>query len=129
MIDLDLQLRNLAKSPYWQSLYIASKKSNIQLFENTSNFSGIQVRLLYWLEVYRGLYEELSTFEDNLLTENVINNNFRCDCYLIYRNKKQEFLWRKYRQEEANSRMKANKKKKFKHPGKESNIQVELRRE
>ena len=129
MADLDTHLRTLARSNYWQSLYSASKKNNISLFENTSNFSGIQIKFLYWIQIYSMLYEELSTYEDKHLTEKVLESNFRTDCYLIYRNKKHEFLWKKHRQEEEEAKIKANRKKNFKHPGKESFINVDLRRE
>ena len=129
MVNIDTSLRFLARSNYWQSIYSASKKSNISLFENNANFSGIQIKFLYWLQIYSMLYEELSTYEDNRLTENVIKSQFRTDCYLIYRNKKHEFLWRKHRQEEEEAKRKASRKKGFKHPGKESTINVDLRRE
>lgn len=129
-MNIETQLRTLAKSSYWQSLYRASQKSSsISLFDNKENFSGLQVQFLYWLQVYQTLYEELSTFEDEFLTEEVIQNNFRCDCYLIYRNKKYEFLWKKHRQEERHTRAKSNFKKNFKNPGKESIVEVDLRRE
>ena len=130
MVNIDKSLRKLARSSYWQNLYRASQKcSNISLFSNFSDYSGIQVKFLYWLQTYQMLYDELSTFEDERLTENVIENDFRADAYLIHRNKKHEFLWKKYREDESNSRRKANHKKKFKHPGKESIIKVDLRRE
>ena len=130
MDNLDNKLRILAKSSYWQALYRASQKcSFVSLFENAGTFSGLQVRFLYWLNAYQLLYDELSTFEDSLLTENVIEDNFRCDSYLAYRNKKHEFSWKKHRQEEEMAKRKASRKKPFKHPGKESTIEVDLRRE
>jgi len=130
MVNIDKSLRKLARSNYWQNLYRASQKcSSLSLFSNFKDYSGIQVKFLYWLQVYQMLYDELSTFEDNLLTEQVIENDFRTDAYLMHRSKKQEFLWKKYRQDEADSRRKARRKKGFKNPGKESNISVDLRRE
>lgn len=130
MVNTDTYLRTLAKSSYWQSLYKASQKcANISLFNNREDFSALQVRFLYWLEVYSLLYEELSTFVDDRLTEKVIANDFRTDAYLAYRNKKYEFLWRKHRQEEKEARLKSRRKKGFTHPGKESLIEVNLRRE
>jgi len=129
-MNLDKSLRVLARDTYWQNIYNSSQKcSNISLFENNDNLSGIQVRFLYWLGTYKMLYEELSTFEDNLLTEDVINNNFRCDCYLIYRNKKQEFLCKKHREEELKANLQSKRKKQFKHSGTEQTIDVQLRRE
>jgi len=129
-MNLDVELRKLAQTVYWQGLYRASLEcSNISLFENTFNYSGLQVRFLYWLSVYKKLYEELSTFEDDSLTEKVIKDIDRCDAYLIHRNKKYEYQWKQHRQTERESRLKNNRKKGFKNPGKESVINVDLRRE
>lgn len=129
-MTLDLQLRNLARSAYWQNLYSASQKcSGIRLFENVSNLSGLQVRFLYWLSTYELLFSELSTHEDDLLTLEVLEDEDRTDAYLIYRNKKHDYLWKKHREEEKNTQLKATRKKGFKHPGKESSINVDLRRE
>ncbi len=130
MNSLDTQLRNLAKSPYWQNIYKASKDcAGINLFENSHNLSGLQSRFMHWLSVYEMLYTELSTYEDDLLTEEVINNEYRTDAYLIYRNKKYDYLWKQHRAEEKQAQLKSNRKKGFKNPGKESVIKVDLRRE
>jgi hypothetical protein len=129
-MNIDTKLRNLAKTNYWQNLYKSSQKcSGIRLFKNSSNFSGLQVRFLYWLSVYELLFTELSTYEDDLLSEAVLADEVRTDAYLIHRNKKQDYLWRKHRDEEKQAQIKANRKKSFKNPGKESLINVDLRRE
>ena len=128
-MDVEKEIRHLAKSNYWQNLYDASKNcSNISLFENNTNFSGLQVRMIYWLSVYSMLYEELQKHEDKLLTENVIKDEMRVDAYLIYRNKKHDFLWRKYRKEEKVAEMKNRHPKKHK-SGDINMIEVDLRRE
>ena len=130
MNSLDTQLRNLSKSPYWQNIYKASKDcAGIRLFKNEYDFSGLQSRFIHWLSVYNMLYTELSTYEDDLLTEEVIDDKDRMDAYLIHRNKKYDYLWKKHRAEEKQAQLKSNRKKGFKHPGKESNINIELRRE
>ena len=129
MNNIEPQIRQLAKSSYYQSLFNASEKLGLQLFENNKNFSGLQVRFLYWLRIYKMLYEELSTHEDILLTEKVIESDFRCDCYLIYRNKKYDFKWKKYRQEERIAELKSRNKKAFSKEGKHQMIDVDLRRE
>ena len=60
------QIRKLARSKYWQELYNASKDlNNISLFNNTTNFSGLQVEFLYWLRVYNMLYTVMT--KENLL--------------------------------------------------------------
>ena len=130
MFDLENQIRKIAKSNKYQNLYNATEKcSGINIFENKSNFSALQLRFLYWLSTYNMLYTELATYEDGLLSEGVIDDDIRTDAYLVYRNKKNEYQWKKYRQEEKEAQMKNNRKKGFKNPGKESLISVDLRRE
>lgn len=127
-MNIESKLRNLAKSSYWQSIYKASQKTHgISLFINTNNFSGLQTRFLYWLATYDLLYTELSTHEDDFLTVDVIEDELRADAYLTYRYKKNEYLWKKHRQEEKEIQLKENRKA-FKNPGKETFIPVDLRR-
>lgn len=126
---LEENLKKMAKHSYWQNLYKFSKEcSNIQLFENVSNFSGLQVRFLYYLALYDMLFEELSKHEDDLLTENVLNDSVRTEAYLIYRNKKHDYLWKKYRREEKLAEHKNKHSNKHK-SGNTSMIEVDLRRE
>jgi hypothetical protein len=128
-MNIESALRTLAKSNYWQSLYNAAEKLGVQLFENDKNFSGLQVRFLYWLSIYSKLYEELSTHEDTLLTEKVIDSEFRTDCYLTYRSKKFDAQWKKYRQDERAAELKGRNKKALSKEGKHQVIDVDLRRE
>jgi len=129
-MTIDDRLRNLAKSVYWQSLYNASlNTANVNIFNNMTDFSGLQVCFLYWLSVYKMLNDELATYEDKRLTKNVLLDNYRVDAYLVYRGKKNEFLWKKHRQEEKEAKIKSGRKKAWKNPGKESTISVDLRRE
>lgn len=129
MYTLDNKLRALAKSTYYQNLYGVFKDgTGVQLFDNTFNFSGIQVRFIYWCSVYDMLYEELLKHEEKVLTMAVIEDNYRTDAYLVYRNKKHDFLFKKYKREEAQANVKD------KHPNKHKNatpnvIDFELRRE
>lgn len=128
-MNTDNELRKLAKSSYWQSLYKASKTNNgINLFQNTSNFSGLQMRLWYWLNVYDILYDELMQLEDDLLTEKVILDNDRCDAYLVYRNKKNEYLLKELRLDQKRTEHKERHKNKHK-DGNMNLIEVDLRRE
>jgi len=130
MITLDSQLRKMAQNSYYQNIYKTSEKCyGIKLFANDTNLSGLQVRFLYWLSTYDVLFTELATHEDELLSSAVLEDEYRTDAYLMYRNKKQDYLWRKHRQDEKEAQQSANRKKGFKNPGKESTINVDLRRE
>ena len=88
---LEIEIRKLAKSFYYQSLYASAKDvANITLFENTKNISGIQMIFLYWLRIYSMLFKELAEKEWINLDEEVINDNLRCDAFLYWRSKKIE---------------------------------------
>jgi hypothetical protein len=128
-MNIEASLRILARSSYWQTLYSSAETLGLQLFENDKDFSGIQVRFLSWLRTYKMLYEELSTYQSPHLTEKVINNDYRCDCYLIYRNKDYDFKWKKYRQDEKMAEIKTKNPKAFSKEGKHQVCNVDLRRE
>ena len=83
-------LRKLARTPRWQIVYNRGKEINLNLFENTSDFSQIQIMFLNYLEHISSLYLDLAMGEE-LLSEEVINDWIRADAYLLYkRNKKSE---------------------------------------
>lgn len=121
------QIRKLARSSYYQTIYRTSKEcGGIKLFLNENNFSSLQVDFMHWISIYYMLYEELAKHEDIYLTENVIQNDERCNAYLVYRNKKQEHLWKKYRQEERLNELKSRHPNKMK-DGKIQICDVDLR--
>jgi len=98
---LDSQIRLLARSNYWQEIYNSSKTcSGIYLFENQTNFSGIQYLFMYWLRVYFMLYTELAQLEWENLDLQVIENNDRCDAFMYWRSKHIEKQIRKAKQED-----------------------------
>jgi hypothetical protein len=114
-MSLDKQIRNLARSSYWQEIYNASKTcSGINLFENTSNFSGIQRLLLYYSRVYDMVYTELYQMEWENLSEEVIKDDDRLDAFLYYRRKEQEKRIRKYNEDMKKNNRKNNKGTHFK---------------
>ncbi len=108
-MKLEEQIRVLAQNNYWQEIFSSSQKcSGIQLFENTSNFSGIQYLFIYWLRVYNMLYNELYSLEWDNLDKEVIKDNIRCDAFLYWRRKEQEKRMRKNQIEERKASKKRN---------------------
>lgn len=78
-------IRTLARSNYWQIIYARSKEYNgIKLFDNDSNFTPLQISFLQWLETYSCLDMDISIKEKNISQE-VINDDVRCDAYLYWR--------------------------------------------
>lgn len=128
-MDKEKQIRKLARSNYWQNLYRASKEnSGIHLFNNTMNFTYWQIRFLYWLSVYEKLYEDLITMADDFLSEDVIEDDDRCEAFLTRRRQLNKHEWKKYRLEEK------KQKHRKRHPSKHKKghmipIEVDLRSE
>ena len=73
-MQFEICLRKLAKSSYWQNIYKSSKESNIFLFENQCNYSGLQHLFLYWLHVYSLLEKELAEKSWENLNRNVLDD-------------------------------------------------------
>jgi len=125
-MSLDEEIRKLARSNYWQSMYAISKNRNIQMFSNVHDLSGPQITMMQWLQIYDVLYLELAQKETVLLTQNVINDNDRCNAYLHIRRMKQEEEMFKLKQDSKIS--KAKSKHKFKKNGNVNVIDVDLGR-
>ena len=81
-------IRKLARSNKWQILYNRAKElSNLRLFKNSMDLTKIQIWVLYWSEAYNSLYTDLAMNED-FINEEVINDDLRCEAYLLYRKEK-----------------------------------------
>jgi hypothetical protein len=79
-------IRKLARSPYYQNIYQAFKESgSINLFDNNKNYSGLQSLFIYWVRAYDLLYTEMAQREWKHLSEEVIENDIRCDAFLYWR--------------------------------------------
>jgi len=90
-MNVETAIRKIARSTYWQELYHASTKmANINLFENSNNYSGLQQMFIYWLRTYALLFDELARKEWENLTESVIKDDIRCDAFLHWRKRKIE---------------------------------------
>lgn len=124
-MNISEYIRKTARSAYWQNIYRTSKEcSNISLFNNNSDYSAIQSQFLYWLKIYDMLYSELSQKDWIYLTEDVIDNDYRCDAFLYYRRRQIEEKIQKNKIEESKSQL----KNKGKHKGNVTPWQVDMRR-
>jgi len=127
-MQINEYIRQLAKSQHWQTVYSASQKcSGVHLFKNSIDFSSFQMQFLYWLSVYDMLYTNLSTFEDPLLTDAVIDDDVRTDAYLYYRKKRNQSEWKKHHQEQRLQNSRSRKQRRSN--GEETLIDVDLRSE
>jgi len=99
-MNIESKIRSLARSVYYQNLYKSAKEINISLFENTSNFSGLQNLFLYWLNIYESLFIDLAQKQWKYLDEVVIENDVRCDAFLYWRGLQRQDELIKHKREE-----------------------------
>ena len=85
MDDLVHSLRKLAKSSYYQVLYSQAKELKLNIFENTNNFTELQVSFLNYLSFYNNLYLDYSLGE---VSEFIFTDEIYEDAYIYYKNKK-----------------------------------------
>ncbi len=109
-MNLEDHIRKLARSNYWQEIYYHSKENaGIYVFDNKSNFSGIQYIFLYWLRIYSLLYSELAQKDWDNLDKNVIEDDIRCDAFLYWRSREQDKKMAQYKKDEKKSKNKKSK--------------------
>ena len=126
-MNIETELRKLARSDYWQALYNISKANpSISLFKNSTDLSTLQIRFIQFLNIYNMLYTELSQKESVYLTDKVIKNDNRCNAYLHYRTQKIEQEWFKHQQDKKVNEAKSRHN--FKNDGQVQVIDVDLRR-
>ena len=81
-------LKKIARSNEYQLLYNRAKEiGTLRLFKNDSDLSRIQILYLYFLEMYSILYQDLNA-QVEFLDETVIEDDLRCEAYLLYRKTK-----------------------------------------
>lgn len=80
-------IRKLAKQIGQQNIFLASKEINgIKIFDNNTEFSGLQQIYLSYLYFYNNLYMDISM---KRVTERVMNNSIREDSYSYYKKEKE----------------------------------------
>lgn len=110
-MDIEKQIRKLARSVYWQNIYKSAKEiGSLHLFENDRNFSGLQSLFLFWLSVYESLYIDLAHKEWKYLDEKVINDDIRCDAFLYWRSQMRDAQINQHKQDEQISKLKLKDK-------------------
>jgi hypothetical protein len=95
-------LRNLAKKPYYQSLYSQAKELGLKIFENDINFTSYQIVFLNYICMYNNLSLDVYLGE---VDEIVMDNFIYEDAYLLYKRENRK-------KESAKSQVNKNKKKK-----------------
>ena len=119
------ELRKMARSTYWQNLYNASQDlSNVSLFFNTTNLSGLQVLFIYWLKVYHSVYENIQNMDFDFLDAQIIKDDVRVDAFIYWRSKYYESERQRYNDEVKGQKLNKNTKS-----GKKTYCNLDLRSE
>lgn len=83
--SISLNLRELAKSEYYQALYNEAKELKFRIFINDIDLTLVQTKFLYWLGFYSSLYVDCALGNvSELVFEDVIYE----DAYNIYKRDK-----------------------------------------
>ena len=99
-MNINTEIRKLARSDYWQSIYSMSKEGHsVQMFKNLAELSGPQITMMQWCKIYDMLYTEHAQKENRLLTIKVIQDDIRCDAYLYVRRIRIENEWQRHQQD------------------------------
>ena len=103
------EIRELAKSHYYQTIYNNSEKFNLKIFNNDRDLSGLQILFINYLNFYNVLIEEIVT---DKVSEKVLENFIYEDSYMMYR--KEKYLDKKSEKQQQKSTASASKKGKQK---------------
>ena len=77
-------LRDLAKEDYYQSLYSSAKDLGLQLFENRTDLTRIQLWFISFMSIYSVINMDIALGE---VSERVLENTIYEDAYLMYKKK------------------------------------------
>jgi hypothetical protein len=81
-MNLLSEVRDLAKSNYYQTLFANAKEINIQIFNNNKDFSDLQIIFLNYLNFYKVLFDEIAQSEVPSL---VLKKHLYEDAYMLFR--------------------------------------------
>ena len=75
-------LRELAKEDYYQSMYASFKELGLQLFENRTDLTRIQLWFISFMSIYSVINMDIALGE---ITDRVLENTIYEDAYLVYK--------------------------------------------
>jgi len=82
-------LKKFSRSVRWQTIYARVKEiGSLQLFNNTSDLTKLQLLVMQWTEIYHSLYEDIA-MNKPYIDEKIIEDELRTEAYLLWRRKNQ----------------------------------------
>ena len=83
-MDLLVILRTLAKNDYYQSLYSSAKELGLQIFNNQTDLTRIQLWFLSYMSLYAMINMDIALGE---VSEKVLEDTIYEDAYMYYKKK------------------------------------------
>lgn len=77
-------VRKLAKSSYWQTVYSYAKELHFNIFNNSNDFSELQILMLNYISFYSALNLDIALGE---VTDIVFENELYEEAYMYYKQK------------------------------------------
>jgi hypothetical protein len=84
MTDFVPVLRIIAKSDYYQSMYVTAKDLGLHIFQNTTDLTKVQLWLLSYMSMYATINMDIAMGE---VSERVLDNEIYEDAYMTYKKK------------------------------------------
>lgn len=81
---MENKLRKLASMQEWQIVYSRAKDCGLQIFNNPTDLTKLQVMFLALLEMYHGLYVDIAMGE-KLMNYKRLQDPVLVDAYLTYK--------------------------------------------
>ncbi len=82
--EIENNIRLLAKSNYYQTVYNYAKEMDIKLFKNNIDLTDLQILFLGYLVFYNNLYTDIAMGD---VTEIVVDNFIYEDAFSAYKRK------------------------------------------
>lgn len=83
-MNISRTIRELAKSNKFQTIYIGSKEGTLNLFNNKSDYTDLQILFINYLSFYNNLYLDIATSE---VEEIVLKDHIYEDAWTYYKRK------------------------------------------
>jgi len=78
------QVRKLAKSSYWQTVFGATKELHFKIFNNQTDFSDLQILMLNYMGFYSALNMDIAMGE---VSDIVLEDELYEEAYMYYKQK------------------------------------------
>jgi len=80
-------IRKLAKSSYWQTIYSYAKELHFPIFNNSRDFTEVQILMLNYISFYNALNLDIAIGD---VTDIVLENELYEEAYMYFKQKSEK---------------------------------------